>query len=439
MEFKRMMSARERMRLWFPNINVVVTAKIKGSLDLSDLTVALETLRNIHPLMGVKVILDDTGKGIFSNKNVPPIPITQKALKTGDDLEKTIKDELKVRWDFQTGPLMRLTILSNGKEHYLIFCAHHAICDGRSFVYLIRDLLGCYADPTACQSAMMKVPASVETRLPAGVKTNFLAKIFIGAMNRKWLQKGFRFGHKDYREMHQSFWQDRITNVLLTTIEEEEYAPFIKKCRSEGCSVNSAIYVAFLLSQLQVQHVENENVLIPIDLRAYLQPPLKDVFGYYASALVIQNMPNSSDSFWGTAKNFEAIVKRRMKVKTIFSFINTALFNPGLLDGAIFALNGIIDDEQAVKLSHQIFKKLATNLMVSNLGKIDIPLQYRDLELVDIIPPVLTSGNTEKVIEISTFNRRMNFSITYDPEKVSAEVVENIFNRVRNTIIYLAN
>ena len=128
-----------------------------------------------------------------------------------------------------------------------------------------------------------------------------------------------------------------------------------------------------------------------------------------------------------------------MKVKTIFSFINTALFNPGLLDGAIFALNGIIDDEQAVKLSHQIFKKLATNLMVSNLGRIDIPLQYRDLELVDIIPPVLTSGNTEKVIEISTFNRRMNFSITYDPEKVSAEVVENIFNRVRNTIIYLAN
>jgi len=72
------------------------------------------------------------------------------------------------------------------------------------------------------------------------------------------------------------------------------------------------------------------------------------------------------------------------------------------------------------------------------LGKIDIPKSYGELELLDIVPPILISGNTQKVIELATFDEQMNFSITHDPNIVSTKIVEDIFTRVKNTIILLS-
>lgn len=438
MTFTRKMSARERMRLWFPNINLVVIAKIRGNLDHRELSQTLEKISKIHPLTRVKVIFKKNGRGIFTNQNVREIPIFKKQYKSPEDIQEIVNNELRISWDFQTGPLLRLTILSSEDKHYLVFCGHHAICDGRSFVYLIRDLLSIYSGKNHFCPDEVKYAASEEKRIPPGIKESFLGKIFISSMNKKWMEKNIQFTQQDYNRMHEYFWKKRQTSVILKTITKDEFSPLIYQCRVKECSVNSAIYVAFLLAQLQIQQEINKRVLIPIDLRSYLYPPLEDAFGYYASALVIKNKIDGKKGFWETVKKFDKEVKKSKKNKNIFSFINTALFKPSLLDAAIFAQNGILDDDQALKLSDQIFNKLGTRLMVSNLGRIDIPKQYGELELLDIIPPILISGNTEKVIEIATYNEHMNFSITHDPNIVSAKIVESIFSRVRNTIILLS-
>jgi len=382
MTFTRKMSARERMRLWFPNINVVVTAKIRGDLDHQKFSQSLEKISHIHPLTRVKAIVEESGEGYF--------------------------------------------------------CGHHAICDGRSFVFLIRDLLSDYSERIHFSPGEKKTPVSMEERIPPGIKESFLAKIFISSMNNKWMKKNIQFSQKDYNRMHESFWKKRQTGVIVETITKDDFSPFLNQCRLKECSVNSAIYVAFLLAQLQVQQELNERVLIPIDLRGYLSPPLENVFGYYASALVIKNVVDGKNGFWDSVRKFDKEVKRSKRMKNIFSFINTALFEPSLLDAAIFAQNGMINDKQALKLSDQIFNKLGTQLMVSNLGKIDIPKSYGELELLDIVPPILISGNTQKVIELATFNEHMNFSITHDPNIVSTKVIKDIFARVRNTIILLS-
>lgn len=435
MTFTRKMSARERMRLWFPNINVVVIAKIKGDIDHRKFSQSLEKISKIHPLTRVKAIVGENGEGVFTNRNVQKIPIFLKQYNSPEDIQQAVNEEIRIAWDFRTGPLLRLTILSSEDEHHLVFCGHHAICDGRSFIYLIRDLLSDYSGKIHFSTKEMKIPASEEERLPPGVKESFLAKIFISSMNKKWMRKNIQFSQQDYNRMHESFWKKRQTCVILESITEDEFSPFIKQCRLEECSVNSAIYVAFLLAQLHVQHELNERVLIPIDLRSYLSPPLEDVFGYFASALVIKNVIDGKIGFWETVRNFEKEVNRNKKIKNVFSFINTTLFEPSLLDAAIFAQNGNLEDEQALKLSAQIFNKLGTKLMVSNLGKIDIPKHYGELELLDIVPPILISGNSEKVIEFVTFGEHMNFSITHDPRIVTTQVVENVFTRVKNTII----
>ena len=183
MTFSRKMSARERMRLWFPNINVVVIAKIKGNLDHCKFSQSLDKISKIHPLTRVTAIVEENGEGIFTNRNVQKIPIIKKEYKSTEDIQQTVNKELRTSWDFQTGPLLRLTIHSSEDEHHLVFCGHHAICDGRSFVFLIRDLLSDYSDKIHFSTEERRISISEEERIPPGVKESFLAKIFISSMN----------------------------------------------------------------------------------------------------------------------------------------------------------------------------------------------------------------------------------------------------------------
>ena len=56
------------------------------------------------------------------------------------DITDEIKNELKHRFDFEKGPLIRFTLL-NQTETTLIINCHHAICDGLSLMYLFKDIM----------------------------------------------------------------------------------------------------------------------------------------------------------------------------------------------------------------------------------------------------------------------------------------------------------
>ena len=55
------------------------------------------------------------------------------------NINEILINELKHRFDFEKGPLIRFTLL-NQTETTLIINCHHAICDGLSLMYLFKDI-----------------------------------------------------------------------------------------------------------------------------------------------------------------------------------------------------------------------------------------------------------------------------------------------------------
>jgi hypothetical protein len=76
--------------------------------------------------------------------------------------------------------------------------------------------------------------------------------------------------------------------------------------------------------------------------------------------------------------------------------------HPSLLDGLAFAMHGALDDPMAQRLVERVQGKMRTGILVSNLGRLDLPTDYGGLCLSAIRPPAIYAGNAEKAPELLT-------------------------------------
>jgi hypothetical protein len=109
--YQRSMGGTERMRLWFPNINVVMAARIKGAVTENDLQGAIQKARQRHPLLGARVQIDAEGLGYFTTESVPENQLEVIPRKTEEDWLSSVKTELRHGWEISTGPLARFVLL----------------------------------------------------------------------------------------------------------------------------------------------------------------------------------------------------------------------------------------------------------------------------------------------------------------------------------------
>ena len=94
--FERKMSGTERRFVPMPNTNVVICARMKGSVSEDALKAAVLAVRHKHPLLGVRIRLDADGGGWFTQDAVPRPPVRILPRVSGDDwLQVTSEDKCK--------------------------------------------------------------------------------------------------------------------------------------------------------------------------------------------------------------------------------------------------------------------------------------------------------------------------------------------------------
>jgi hypothetical protein len=263
--FKRAMGATERMRLWFPNINVVMAARITGQVSVQDLREAIKTARQKHPLLGTRVELDRDGAGWFTTQGVPEIQVDVVSRTTEDDWLRRMKRELEHGWPITRGPLARFALVHAADASDLIVNAHHSICDARSLAYLLRDILAFMSEPVDLLQVEPAIPVALEEGIPSSASGGLLYRLVMQVMNKKWLRKGISFSEGDYRDLHRAFWEKHEATILSWSLTESETSALVWHCRQRQVSVNSALYVAFLAAQDRVQGktvVGHDNVLV---------------------------------------------------------------------------------------------------------------------------------------------------------------------------------
>jgi len=423
------MGATERMRLWFPNINVVMVARIRGRITKRDLERGVTKARQKHPLLGARIELDGDGAGWFTTQGVPEIPIEVVPRATGSEWRERVNEELKRRWPIGIGPLCHFVLFHGPNASDLVVNAHHSICDAHSLAYLIRDILAFAGTSTDVPEPEPVIPVSLEEAVSSHASGGFLSSLVMRGLNRKWLRKGITFDETDYRGLHRSFWKERCATVLSWTLSTPQVKALVHRCRKRRISVNSALYLAFLEAQHRVQGVGRSvfnNVLVPVSLRSYLAQRVAEALGLYASVLQLRFKVPPDKPFWHSAQMLDARVKRQLTDRNIFAAQRLRAMHPSLLDGLAFARFGGFDDPMARGLVERVLTRMRTGILVSNLGRLDLPADYGGLRLSAIRPPAIYAGNAEKALEVLTFGGRMFLTLTFDAAVVARETVQAV-------------
>lgn len=428
-KFKRKMSGTERRFLRMPSANVVMIAKIKGLISKEQLTDAVVKARQKHFLLGVRVSLDDDSAGWFTQKNVPEIPIEVIPRLTNEDWIQTSTEELKRAFSAETGPLIRFLLLESSEVSELIITAHHSICDGRSLVYLIRDIM-VFLSNTEADVETLPIPVAVQDCLPSSASSSFLYKLIVKRINNKWIRKGISFNENDYKDLHHTFWQKNKVSILTWELTEPQTSALVSRCRQEQVTINSALYTAFIAAQNHIQGDSQaylQNIMVPVDFRSRLTQPVGEAFGFYASAVVFKQKYNPKKSFWDMARITDKKIKQCLTNKNIFQGQRLNLLSSSLIDGLVFAKQGKLNDKMALNLlKKKGLDKLFAGIIISNLGKLDIPVDYGNLHLEAVWGAAVYSDSAEKILEVVTVGGKMHLTLTFGDTIIPANVVAKV-------------
>jgi NRPS condensation-like uncharacterized protein len=439
-QFKRRMGGPERVLLLMP-LNVVMVAKIRGAVEVEQLASILDSLRKRHALLAVRVVIDENDTAWYVTKGVPEFTINTIPRQAEDQWLQTVVEECKTSFPVETGPLVRFSLLHSPEKSDLVICAHHAICDGMSLTYLIRDILQQLADPEQEVETLPEPPAITRDTVPSPPPANFIARGVIGLFNKLWTRKNIRFDGNDLKNLHRVFWEkNRAAGVLAWECSVTETKALVSRCRAENVTVNTALWTAFLAAQYEVQgdaEPYRASAGLAVSTRDKLTVPVGEAFGFYASSLTARLAYDPGRTFWDSARIFHEKIGDSLAKTNIFRSLSAELVAPTLLDSLYFSKYGLIKSKLSEKLVQQMnWRGISYGYAITNVGQMNIPTSYDQYQLESVYGPFVYSDVNEKTMGVITVGDKITFLMSYNETIVAPHTVEAI----RDTALdYLSN
>jgi Condensation domain len=387
------------------------TIKVMGELDEGRLRQALARVQTKHPLL--RCTVEDAAEGPRFTMPDRPAPIPLRILeRSGEDQWQTeARREWVTPFEASREPLVRMLWLRGREVNELMLVGHHCICDGQSGINLLRECLTAYDQPNEDLGAYPAlgdiediVPAAMfndrsfqrSTRLRAGMfrLTLFLKQARGGKRRRPQIPT---------EQMYFHCWT--VGNTVSLALAE--------RCRAEGATVLAALSMAFMQAFRDVRGPRGLGKVNTMVNARRLMPNIgADVlFGLAPGvALRTKGLPPPQDmaagEFWMRARAVKADLTRRIDrfggglYQTLVSLERLHDMYPRLV--AYF--------EEAPAVPH---------LTLSNMGRLDLPEQYRSFRLEKVRSPlVMVSPTPANTVVISSFGGQMEFAIVSDEQSL---------------------
>src|ERR1700738_1253463 len=140
----RALGAMERL-FWLMDQNhpahLTVTAEVKGITKVQNWRDALDAVQRRHPVLSTSINRNEEGQPALYRVDGAPIPLRVVDGSGQGRWELELDREMAVPFTPEQPPLLRSGVIPKSQSAVLIMIAHHAIADGMSLVFLIRDLL----------------------------------------------------------------------------------------------------------------------------------------------------------------------------------------------------------------------------------------------------------------------------------------------------------
>lgn len=430
----RQLTTSERMFLAMGDqvvMNPVVMVRCAGVLPLERVEHAIRTVQRRHPALQVRVVRDATPW--FTSRDVAPVSLRVVERRDAEHWREVVVDELNTPMH-ERGPLIRFVLIRDERACELICTTDHINADGRSGLFVMRDVLRVIDEPTL-RLVPLRERSCFDDYLPSGAWDLRLPDSLRGLWAERMQDALRRFDGGRLRRMQARALDaepDAELGPLRAPIElvhrrfdARRTSALLEACRAHDNTMLSALMVACAdaLAKLQGQ---SSHALIgcitPIDIRAMLSPTVGDDFGIYAWAPTSYHPLGPKAEFWRLAARARRIVQAYRSMPALAGMRR-------LLDVMEF-----VEDTPLSDAWNRGGRMLLDGLMVvSNLGQVSLPERAADVEIASfgffaMIP------NVDFVLGVQSFRGVLELNYCCSPHWMRRTQVERVAERVEATL-----
>ncbi|MGN7756840.1 condensation domain-containing protein [Chryseobacterium sp. 22532] len=401
--------------------NAVIPFRLRGTFQEENIQHALNQIQRKHPWLRALISHDENNIPWFEvPERLLPIPIRMVVRKGEDDWKEESAREWKTLFNYGELPLIRFVWIKGEEVSDMLFSFHHCLCDGGSAMAFLYEFLQLLDRPSA-EIGVENPILGIHDVVPAEVLTNRKQKLKAKVIGRLAATaiKCIPVNQKAV---------DRQNDYLIHwKFDKEMSQELIAYCKSQEVTVNTFLCAVLLQAFSKVRGTAAFNkVSCPVDIRRFASQIKEDHI--FAFGLMIVVSANQKISFSENLRLMQESVERK-----------TSKLNPYI---TMMVMESAHD---ALKNFTKLLKngKSSNDCMFSNLGRIQIPHQYKEFTLDTIFSPSVIGplGNTTTMVT-STFRGEMDFSFVgsegYLPYAEALAIRDEVIQTVKLQLDHIA-
>ncbi|MCH2180768.1 MAG: condensation domain-containing protein [Mariniblastus sp.] len=402
---------------------IVTMSQIMGRLDRERLKQSIAWLMQRHPLLRAVLVAKDDGCYFEISTDAPPVPMT--VLTRPDETHWQLVVEQQLLESFEVNQtLWRVLLLQSDdpavQQNEVVFLIHHAIADGLSCVHFNSQCLDVYQRLAAGEELQVEplpLLGSVERMLDRSQLPNHLE-------TKSESCKPTPFFYQ--REAPLS---ERRTKNVYRCLEGAELTGFLSACRDQPYSVNAVLNAIMLLAVAELKRGKVDlSLLTPVNLRSYCEPKVsREHVGCYISCVSTEHAGvGAEDDVWQLAAAYSEQLMEQI--------------------ANLDQLPAELPSEQLARQSQLLHlddvetrTEYPAGFVVTNKGKVDVPIQYGDLEWQQYFTTSSRrAGDIVVNLSVTTIQDKMFFCFSYAEPLLPADWVERLVDRVISRCVSLA-
>jgi len=403
----------------------LVTAELKGQLNPALLARAFHAVQKQHYYLNV-AIAPAAEKGQsgarFIFESTCPLPI--RWLETNTNWITAAEHELTIPFDITHAPLARVVVIQQATRAYMITVFNHLIADGMSGVLFVKEVLTTYTALVAGCTPAASEPHAVFpdfihfTGHLSGIRGFAKHAAYLCRFAAQALIPAYHFPPASYVPP-----ANRAAVLVPVELTQAETSALVAKCRAGQTTVQGALCAAFSLAfgkklrtaGVRTPVIENSSI---INIRKFCRITVQDAqLGMWASQVPLLFTIKAHQDFWALARRCRKGIIRETSQRNMFVGMQLLRLFPAQTPAAF----------------QKFLEHTRPYIETSNLGKLDIPLTYADLELTALHFAVgLADSQASKwgiTVDAVTFNNKLHLNIMflkeYWSEAERAEIVED--------------
>ncbi len=430
-----------RSTLWALFYAVGMTARVQGEVSQELVKEAINKLIILYPSLASRVFIESDGKATLTTQGVPEFRLDVREKLSDNEWASVFLEQERLPFNIESGPISKFFLLKGQTSSDLIIIVPHIICDGYSMTQVMWEAVSLINNPNRGITLPPQAPSVTWKNICHKPWDNLFLRIFTNVYNHLSSNKKIIIDQTKYREIYQSYWENRENRILTYQLSVEGTSKIVSKCKKFGIAVTSALFAAYFQAQLDLNLVKRKSsykISIPVNIRNHMITPPGNALGVYASALELNILIDQNLSIWEIAqKTHQQIHRLIMKPQRIFRTLVLEELDPRIADFFITSISTRNFQQIPKLLFHYINLKDDARLMtISNIGRVELPDAGREYPLKKLFPmPPSVPGN-RLTINPLTYDGRMALVLKYPKSQYNNVTITRIGDRA---LAYLLN